>query len=391
MAFVEGSKLYAVKIVNDKKVLYEVSKDDVRKAPHVDSLPEPSSSKRGLIYLYDDGDGENGYICVKSGEDEYEWLSLGGNPDEIMSKDVYDKDGSVARSGGIKEYVSKNSAQSDWNEQDSSEAAYVKNRPLYDSSTTSNGISSFVTASSTTYTLISIPNTGKTLYGYQFTQMGNNYFGNNVGFRVTLDGDVYDYPSYTTYPSILIGSVSMQCKGLDYNVTDNIFMFQDTNNKIWACFQSPDNKSHVITLHWIDSGTLQKIPQKYLNLDSRERVINRTNTLSELSTDYQYPSAKAVYDFVTQNSSSVSLGTITLSTTWLGSDPYYQEVTVTGATVTSNSKVDIQPDSASMVQLGLDGITALWVENNNGTLLAYVMGGTTTLSLTIQCTVTEVD
>lgn len=83
-------------------------------------------------------------------------------------------------------------------------------------------------------------------------------------------------------------------------------------------------------------------------------------------------------------------GSITLSLSWSGSGPYTQTVTVTGATVTSNSKVDLQPTAAQIAQLIADGVEAVVVENNAGTLTAYSLGATPSAAMTIACTVTEV-
>lgn len=85
------------------------------------------------------------------------------------------------------------------------------------------------------------------------------------------------------------------------------------------------------------------------------------------------------------------LGSITTSTTWTTqTNDYTQTVTVSGATVTSNSKVDLQPDTTAITQLITDGVTALFIENNNGTLTAHAVGASPTAALTLQCTVTEV-
>ena len=86
----------------------------------------------------------------------------------------------------------------------------------------------------------------------------------------------------------------------------------------------------------------------------------------------------------------IRLGYVTLGTTWSGNGPYTQTVTVTGATPTSNSKVDIQPDATALAQMEADGITALYIENNAGTLTAYAVGGTLSASVTVQVTLTEV-
>lgn len=86
----------------------------------------------------------------------------------------------------------------------------------------------------------------------------------------------------------------------------------------------------------------------------------------------------------------VVTGTIALSDAWSGSGPFMQTVTVTGATVTTDSKVDLQPDNASLTQLMADGVSALWIVNNNGALTAYALGAAPTAAMTLQCTITEV-
>lgn len=81
---------------------------------------------------------------------------------------------------------------------------------------------------------------------------------------------------------------------------------------------------------------------------------------------------------------------VTLSASWSGSGPYTQTVTVSGYTVTANSKVDLQPDATTIAQLITDGVSALYIVNNNGTLTAYAVGTAPTAALTVQATITEV-
>lgn len=86
----------------------------------------------------------------------------------------------------------------------------------------------------------------------------------------------------------------------------------------------------------------------------------------------------------------IKRGTIALSATWSGSGPYTQTVAVTGVAVTANSKIDLQPTPAQLAALAEDGVTALVVENNAGTLTACALGAAASAAMTIQCTVTEV-
>lgn len=82
--------------------------------------------------------------------------------------------------------------------------------------------------------------------------------------------------------------------------------------------------------------------------------------------------------------------TIVTTTTWLGTGPYSQTVTPTTFTVSSNSKVDIQPNATVLSQLMTDGVTALYIENNNGTLTLYALGSAPTTAMTLQVTIMEV-
>lgn len=82
-------------------------------------------------------------------------------------------------------------------------------------------------------------------------------------------------------------------------------------------------------------------------------------------------------------------GVMTLSATWTGSDPYSQTVTLSGATVTGKSKVDLTPTAAQLDALAADGVISLMIENNGGTLTAWAVGGTPSAAMTISCTVTE--
>lgn len=69
---------------------------------------------------------------------------------------------------------------------------------------------------------------------------------------------------------------------------------------------------------------------------------------------------------------------------WTGSDPYTQNVTISGSTV--NTKVDIQPSEELYDQLVADNVGYLAIKNVDGTLTAVAKGGKPSVDLTIQVT-----
>lgn len=89
-------------------------------------------------------------------------------------------------------------------------------------------------------------------------------------------------------------------------------------------------------------------------------------------------------------SSVVSIHNVTLNkNNWSGNGPYSQAFFIQG--VTANSKVDIQASSATIAQMLSDGVQALWIENNAGTLTAYCIGAVPTENLAVQCSVANLD
>ena len=87
----------------------------------------------------------------------------------------------------------------------------------------------------------------------------------------------------------------------------------------------------------------------------------------------------------------IRLGSITLSADWTGSaSPFSQVVTVSGATVTANSKVDLQEKDTVITQMKTDGCKKLYVVNNAGILTAYAVGAALSEEVTVSCQITEV-
>lgn len=103
-----------------------------------------------------------------------------------------------------------------------------------------------------------------------------------------------------------------------------------------------------------------------------------------------------VYVGGSNQSSGMKLATMPVVTSitltaanWTGSaNPYSQVVTING--VTANSKVDLQPTAAQIVELQNQEIQ-LMVENNNGTCTCYAIGGKPTSDMTMDVLITEVN
>ena len=85
------------------------------------------------------------------------------------------------------------------------------------------------------------------------------------------------------------------------------------------------------------------------------------------------------------------LGSIALAAAWSGSGPFTQTVTVAGAAVTADSRVDLQPDAAALAALLAGGVSALFVENDGGVLTACALGAAPAAAMTLQCSVTDTE
>ena len=61
--------------------------------------------------------------------------------------------------------------------------------------------------------------------------------------------------------------------------------------------------------------------------------------------------------------------------------------TISGVTISAESKIDLQITAAQFITLQSDGVQNLYVENNNAALTAYALKNPPTNSFTLQCTI----
>lgn len=99
-----------------------------------------------------------------------------------------------------------------------------------------------------------------------------------------------------------------------------------------------------------------------------------------------------VWGALNDTSNTVSkpkLATVTISASkWGGStSPYSQVVSVNG--VNANSKLDLQPTPAQIVELQ-DAEISLMASNNNGVVTVYAIGGKPISNYTMNVLITEV-
>lgn len=95
-----------------------------------------------------------------------------------------------------------------------------------------------------------------------------------------------------------------------------------------------------------------------------------------------------IYDAI--GNAATKTDTITLaSASWSGSDPYTQTVTLSGYTVTANTRVDIACDYNALNAMAADGVTTLYFENSNGTITAYSVGAAPSSDVTVFANIYE--
>ena len=116
---------------------------------------------------------------------------------------------------------------------------------------------------------------------------------------------------------------------------------------------------------------------------AREDHVHPTDTSRASATDVS--NLQTTVGGITPKTASLTIA----YANWSGSDPYTQTITISGATITSNTKVDLQMDATALAQLISDGVSAMFVSNTSGTLTLYAIGAATTANITVQVTYYE--
>lgn len=113
----------------------------------------------------------------------------------------------------------------------------------------------------------------------------------------------------------------------------------------------------------------------------------RINMKRYNGTDYDIMYPKTLIEQVTNGQRQIIVDTVSLGTSWTGTGPYTQVVTIDG--IDSDSKIDLQPDANVINKLMESGTTALYIVNDNGVATAVAIGAAPNAALEIQCTITK--
>lgn len=147
---------------------------------------------------------------------------------------------------------------------------------------------------------------------------------------------------------------------------------------------------HGVTKEQVDLGNVDNVKQApYTHVTDKSNPHGVTKAQVGLgsvddTSDMNKPVSTAQQTAI--NACKVKRASVTLPTaSWSNLS---QTVTISG--ITANSKVDIQMDATSLGVLIDSGTSAIWMENNNGTITAKCIGDKPNADMTVQVTITEV-
>ena len=164
--------------------------------------------------------------------------------------------------------------QPDWNQNDSTAADYVKNRPFY----TGNPVETVLVEEST----VSFASAD----GIYIGQLEST-FSPTVGetYKVSWDGTVYECVCVNFYDDTVIGNLSLMGDGSD---TGEPFIMMVYNGQGIEIYTADASASHTFSI----SGTtaqIVKIPSKYIDKDaSGYIVIHKNSTMTEQEAQNYY-------------------------------------------------------------------------------------------------------
>ena len=144
-----------------------------------------------------------------------------------------------------------------------------------------------------------------------------------------------------------------------------------------------NGKSGVVEL---DASDVHALPDDTLIPEPSDATPQDNGTASPGTSD-EYSRADHVHR---ASGTSAVVATITIPAAWTdsGNGYYTSAPTISGVTLSAESKIDLQITAAQFLALQADGVENLYVENDNAALTAYAVGAAPSAAITLQCTVT---
>lgn len=340
------------------------------------------------------GDGNGNVIAATDGTD---YIS----PDNLAQSTGQGTNVPMSQKA-VTDALSSTGAVPNWNEWDYTAGDYIKNRTHYhdeeyesepyitantsaadtsSQSITYNGTSYYLVYTATALTNEKYLSGATYETGPQQTKSDNHYqviVGSSeyIGTPTNLNPTPIQPQTYWH------NALYMETLGLIADSTYNRYSSVDIDStlKIYAVEGTP---AQTINFYKIKYYDVKKLDNEYLNIDN----VPASSSDNPLSSKGAYTAINGV---------KVKSGTISIASnawSYISLGDYYQATaTISGVTITTSSKVDLQPYITQIGTMKANGIEAIMIVNDNGTLRAQAIcnDGAPGSTLTIPCTITEV-
>ena len=175
-----------------------------------------------------------------------------------------DENGVLSVSGG------GGGVQPDWNQNDSTAADYVKNRPFY----TGDSVETVLVEEST----VSFSGDGG-FYSGSIQSSFKPKLGNT--YKVFWDGSIYESLCTPAYEDFMIGNTSIMGVGTDTGEPFLISIYKDTNNDTIEIITKETSESHTISISE-SSQLIVKIPAKFIDKNTSGYIIvHKSETMTK--------------------------------------------------------------------------------------------------------------
>jgi hypothetical protein len=264
------------------------------------------------------------------------------------------------------EYVDSKVVQSDWNQNDTTNTSYIKNRPFY---------------AEREVVFENLNVAGNLLTPYVFDSAlsledGAMYYASGVysSSITNTPGDVSFDGTYKCVDGIITifpyeNSGEPVLSVLSDKIQIGVGNKQGNASVIFASLEK------IVGYHTLDEKFIPDTIARVSEVEEVKNLIGDTSVSDQINTAIAAIKPKCT--------------AITLpASNWTGdANPWSQVVTVNG--VTSNSKVDLQPTAVQIVDLQNNEITLI-LQNDNGVVTAWAIGNKPTKDYTMQVLITEV-